>query len=209
MTSLRIALFTGAALGDDPRWVDDVTVVTRTLAEAGHAVVYGGGRSGLMGVVADTALQAGAEVFGVIPQNLVDAELAHPGLTDLAVVPDMGARKAQMTLLSDAMVALPGGAGTLEEFFDVWVGQVLGNHRKPVALYSPAGFWDPLIAALDDLVAKGFMKPKARAGLIVASTPEELLEGLAHWAPPAPRWADRTGPHSDSVTNPMRQSASS
>ena len=189
--------------------MDDVTDVTRALAEAGHAVVYGGGRSGLMGVVADTALQAGAEVFGVIPQNLVDAELAHPGLTDLTVVPDMGARKAQMTLLSDAMVALPGGAGTLEEFFDVWVGQVLGNHRKPVALYSPAGFWDPLLAALDDLVTKGFMKPEARAGLIVASTPEQLLDGLASWTPPTPRWADRTSQRSDGVSDPMRESTSS
>lgn len=209
MTSLRLALFTGAAVGTDPRWVDDVTEVTRTLAEAGHAVVYGGGRSGLMGVVADTALAAGAEVFGVIPQNLVDAELAHPGLTDLTVVPDMGARKAQMTLLSDAMIALPGGAGTLEEFFDVWVGQVLGNHAKPVALYSPAGFWDPLLAVLEDLVEKGFMKPEARAGLIVASTPEQLLDGLAGWTPPTPRWAERTAANTDGVTHPMPSSTSS
>lgn len=193
---MRIALFTGASAGYDSRWRDEVVAATDALARAGNSVVYGGGQTGLMGAIADAALAAGTEVYGVIPQNLVDAELAHPGLTSLEVVPDMGSRKAQMTVLSDAMVALPGGAGTLEEFFDVWVGQLLGNHQKPVALYSPAGFWDPLLTMLDQLVATGFMKDEAVHSLIVAHTPEELITGLNAWTPPTPRWAERTAQRS-------------
>ncbi|MCP3425763.1 TIGR00730 family Rossman fold protein [Rothia sp. AR01] len=185
---MHIAIYTGASLGLDPAWTDAARSLAGTLAEAGHTIVYGGGARGLMGVVADAALEAGGRVHGVIPQSLVDAEIGHPGLTELEVVSGMGPRKDRMAELADAMVALPGGAGTLEEFFEVWTAQMLGLHRKPVALYSPHGFWDALEELLDGLRDQGFLGEAAREGLITARTPEGLLARLAAWEPPRPRW---------------------
>ncbi|MET0589727.1 MAG: TIGR00730 family Rossman fold protein [Naasia sp.] len=184
----RITLFTGSASGSSPVFADGVREVVHALAGAGRGIVYGGGRVGLMGVAADAALQAGAEVIGVMPQHLVDGEIAHTGLTALEVVPDMHARKLRMADLGDAFVALPGGVGTLEELFEVWTRQQLGIHAKPVALYDIEGYWQPLVAALDAMTVQGFVAPRLREGLIVADDPSTLLTELEAWTPPAAKW---------------------
>ncbi|MFT4306388.1 MAG: TIGR00730 family Rossman fold protein [Microbacterium sp.] len=185
----RIAVYTGSAPGNDPVFAAAARAVGTRLGEAGIALVYGGGHTGLMGVVSDAALDAGAEVFGVIPQALVDAELAHPRLTSLEIVADMHVRKMRMAELSDGFVALPGGPGTLEELFEAWTWLQLGFHAKPVAIYDVDGFWQPLLAMLDHMVASGFMAGTFRDSLIVARTPDELLAELAAWEPPASKFA--------------------
>lgn len=175
---MRITVYTGSSPGFDPLWTQEAHAVGHALGAAGHHLVYGGGQVGLMGTLADAALDVGGPVTGVIPRALVEAEHAHPGLTELEVVADVGERKRRLAELADAMVALPGGAGTLEEFFESWTWQQLGVHAKPVALYSPGGFWDPLTGLLDHLVDCGFIRRPFRDGLIVASTPQALLHEL-------------------------------
>ena len=142
---MRLAVFTGSSFGRSERYTEAARAVGTHLAEQGIGVVYGGGHVGLMGVVADAAMAAGGEVIGVIPQGLADRELAHHGLTRLEVVATMHERKALMADLSDGFVSLPGGAGTLEEFFEVWTWQQLGIHAKPVCLYDVDGFWQPML----------------------------------------------------------------
>lgn len=185
----RVAVYTGSARGNAPEFAAAASAVGTRLARAGLGLVYGGGHAGLMGVVSDAALAAGGEVFGVIPQALVDAELAHPGLTSLEIVPDMHVRKMRMAELADGFVALPGGPGTLEELFEAWTWLQLGLHRKPVAVYDVGGFWEPLLAMLDRMVAAGFLAGAFRDSLIVVRTPDELLAALADWEPPAPKFA--------------------
>ncbi len=185
----RVAVYTGSAPGNDPGFAEAATDVGGRLAGAGIGLVYGGGHAGLMGVVSDAALAAGGEVFGVIPQALVDAELAHPGLTSLEVVPDMHVRKMRMAELADGFVALPGGPGTLEELFEAWTWLQLGFHRKPVALYDVDGFWMPLIAMLDGMVDAGFLAATFRDSLIVVRTPDDLLAAFDAWEPPTPKFA--------------------
>lgn len=180
---MRITVYTGSSSGLDPRWTEAARALGHALGTSGHHLVYGGGQVGLMGTLADAALDAGAPVTGVIPESLVQAEHAHPGLTALEVVADVGERKRRLADLGEAMVALPGGAGTLEEFFESWTWQQLGVHAKPVALYSPGGFWDPLTGLLDHLVEAGFLREAFRAALIVAHTPEALFRELESWTP--------------------------
>ena len=158
------------------------------LAQRGIGLVYGGGRVGLMGVLADAALAAGAEVIGVIPQALLERELGHRGLTELRVVDSMHARKALMGELAGGFIALPGGVGTLEELFEVWSWATLGLHRKPCGLLDVAGFFAPLVEFLDRQVEAGFIHPRYRAMLTVASTPEALLDTFAAYEPPAEKW---------------------
>jgi uncharacterized protein (TIGR00730 family) len=181
-------VFTGASAGASPEYARAADAFGRELAGAGVGVVYGGGRVGLMGVVADAVLDAGGEVIGVIPQSLVDAEIAHRGLTDLRVVDTMHRRKATMADLADAFVALPGGAGTLDELFEAWTWQQLGLHDKPVALLNTGGYWDPLLAALDHMSVAGFIRPDARAHLIVVAGATDLLAALGRFDPPTGRW---------------------
>lgn len=185
----RIAVYTGSAPGTVPAYRDAAAEMGTRLGREGLGLVYGGGHVGLMGVVSDAALDAGAEVFGVIPQALVDAELAHPRLREIEVVPDMHTRKMRMSELADAFVAMPGGPGTLEEFFEVWTWLQLGFHRKPVALLDVDGFWRPLTDMLDRMVASGFMTAAFRGSLIVAPTVDALFEALAAWTPPPPKFA--------------------
>lgn len=184
----RLTVFTGSAPGDSPAFADAAAGLARALANSGIGVVYGGGRAGLMGVVADAALAAGGAVVGVIPQGLVDRELAHRDLTRLEVVPDMHARKLRMAELADGFVALPGGAGTLEELFEVWTWQQLGIHGKPVALFDVDGYWQPLLHALDSMTARGFLSPRFRDGLIVVDTAADLLAAIRSWVPQSPKW---------------------
>jgi uncharacterized protein (TIGR00730 family) len=185
---MRIAVFAGSSTGLIPGHVLAATRLGETLAGAGITVVYGGGRVGLMGVLADAALRAGGRVIGVMPEHLVAAEIAHPGLTRLVVVDSMHHRKQRMAELADAICALPGGAGTLDELFDIWTWQQLGLHAKPVALVDADGFWRPLQTLLDAMVDDGYLRSEDRRALLVASRIEELLPRIAEWVAPAPKW---------------------
>ncbi|WP_022872050.1 TIGR00730 family Rossman fold protein [Nesterenkonia alba] len=180
----RVTVFTGGASGHDLTYQQEVRSVGGALARAGVGLVYGGGKVGLMGQVADAALETGGQVIGVMPEVLVDREVAHHGVTQLEVVPDMHARKARMAQLGDAFVTLPGGMGTLEELFEVWTWQYLGIHAKPVALYNIKGFWDPLLAMIDHQVAEGFIAAWRRDALVVADSAEDLIGQLRRWEPP-------------------------
>lgn len=184
-----ITAYTGSATGNDAVYTEAVRRLAVVLAQRGIGVVYGGGKVGLMGILADSALHVGGTVHGVMPQSLVEGEIAHAGLTTLDVVGDMHQRKNRMAELGDAFVALPGGAGTLEELFETWTWQHLGLHSKPVALYNVNGFWDPLLDLLDHMVEEGFLRENLRHSLIVESEPELLLEALSTWQPLEPKWA--------------------
>lgn len=179
----RLTIFTGSATGTDLSYQQEVRKLGQVLAAQGVGVVYGGGKVGLMGQVADAVLDSGGEVYGVIPDVLIDKEMGHPGLTQLDVVPDMHTRKQRMAQLGDAFVALPGGMGTLEEFFEAWTWQYLDIHSKPVGLYNVGGFWDPLLAMVDHMVAAGFMSQWRRDVLVVSDTPEDLLAQFQAWPP--------------------------
>jgi uncharacterized protein (TIGR00730 family) len=175
----RLAVYCGASMGSDPRFAEQARRLGGRMAARGVDLVYGGGHRGLMGVVADTVLGAGGRAFGVIPQALVDLEVAHQGLTELHTVTTMHERKAMMTELADAFVAIPGGVGTLDELFEAWSWNALGYHAKPFALLNEDGFWDELIAFLDTATASGFLSPARRAQLLVAGSPDEAIDVLA------------------------------
>ncbi|WP_016746323.1 TIGR00730 family Rossman fold protein, partial [Rhizorhabdus wittichii] len=163
MTPLRaLCVFCGSSPGVDPVHGVAARALGAALAEAGIDLVYGGGRVGLMGMVADSVLAAGGRVTGVIPKALADLEVAHLGLTELHVVGSMHERKAMMADRSDGFIALSGGIGTFEELFEIWTWGQLGDHAKPVALLNVAGFYDKLAGFLDDVVTAGFLRPAHR-----------------------------------------------
>jgi uncharacterized protein (TIGR00730 family) len=168
--------------------------VGRTLAQRGIRLVYGGGRLGLMGAVADAALAAGGDVVGVIPRGLVDRELAHPGLGELVVVETLHERKAQMAARADAFLTLPGGLGTLEELAEVLSWAQLDLHAKPIGLLDVDGYFGPLEAFLDHAVAEGFVAERHRRLLLRSTGVDELLAAFAGWTPPAPRFPAPTEP---------------
>ena len=174
----RVAVYCGSAAGADPSFADQARATAQAMAEANVDLVYGGGRLGLMGVMADTVLSLGGKVYGVIPQALVDIEVAHPRLTELHTVANMHQRKAKMTDLADGFLALPGGVGTLDELFEAWSWNALGYHAKPFCLLNVDGFWDRMIGFLDHVTESGFMSPARRAQLLVAESPEEALKLL-------------------------------
>jgi uncharacterized protein (TIGR00730 family) len=177
MATMRIAVFLGSSPGPDHHRTA-AAELGRSLAEAGHGLVYGGAHVGLMGVLADAALAAGGEVVGVLPQNLVEREVGHSGLTRLELVGSMHERKARMADLADAFVALPGGTGTLDELVEIMTWSQLGLHAKPVVLYDVEEFWAPFLALLDHMVASGYAPPSARTDLRVVTSPQELLASL-------------------------------
>ena len=181
----RVTVFTGSRHGNADTYREAVEAFARVVTDRGLGIVFGGGNVGMMGVLADTALAAGGEVFGVTPESMMASEIPHPNLTQLDVVPDMHARKQLMANLGDAFVALPGGIGTLEEFFEIWTWQQLGLHTKPVALFNIAGFWDPLLRMIDHMAAQGFVRRQFTDALIVESDPEALIDALASWQPPS------------------------
>ena len=148
------------------------------MVEAGVDLVYGGGKLGLMGIVADSVLDLGGHVYGVIPQALVDVEVAHTRVTELHTVANMHERKAKMTDLADAFLALPGGIGTLDELFEAWSWNALGYHAKPFCLLNVDGFWDGLIEFMDHATESGFLSAQRRKQLLVATTPSEALKLL-------------------------------
>lgn len=179
----RLAVYCGSASPGDPRYIDNARHVGRTLAERGIGVVYGGGRLGLMGAVADSALAAGGEVIGIIPEALVAAEVAHRGLTELQVVGTMHQRKQAFTDLSDGFVTLPGGTGTMDELWEALSWAQIGYHAKPVGLLNLDGYYDGLIAFWDKMAEVGFVRPQHVGLLIVADTLEDLLDRMAAFEP--------------------------
>ena len=184
----RICVFCGASPGRGEGYRDLAGAVGRGLAERGIGVVYGGGRVGLMGALADAALAAGGEVVGVIPRRLVDRELAHPGLTELHIVGSLHERKARMAELADGFIALPGGLGTLEELSEVASWAQLDLHAKPIGLLGRDGYWAPLMAFLDRAVEEGFISTDHRRLLQVDADLDTLLARFDRWAAPPDRW---------------------
>jgi uncharacterized protein (TIGR00730 family) len=182
---LTLCVYCGSRSGDDAAFQSAARDVGRAIGQRGWRLVYGGGRSGLMGSVADAALAAGAEVIGVIPRALMGRELGHRGITELHVVETMHERKHLMAERSDAFIALPGGIGTFEELFEVWTWLQLGYHAKPVGLLNVAGYYDALLAFLGESVARGFVPPAQHALLQVSANPQALLDLIAGLARPA------------------------
>ena len=175
----RIGVFCGSQSGNDGRYIEETIDVASAIVRHGYGIVYGGGRVGLMGVLADTALAAGGEVIGVIPAALSDAEIAHAGLTQLHVVDSMHERKALMADLSDAFIALPGGYGTMDEFCEILTWAQLRIHSKPVGILNFDGYYDDLIALFDMMVREGFVTARNRMLVRSAGTIDELLDGFA------------------------------
>lgn len=179
----RIAVYCGSATPSDPVYIDAARAVGRTLAERGIGLVYGGGRLGLMGAVADAALEAGGEVIGVIPTLLVNAEVAHRGLTRLEVVETMHERKARFTELADGFINLPGGTGTMDELWEALSWAQLGYHTDPVGLLNVAGYYDQLVGFWHHMATVGFVRPQHRDLLIVDSSVDGLLAQMAAHQP--------------------------
>ncbi len=179
-----VCVFCGSCPGNDPDYAAAAQELGRTLAGRGTTLVYGGGHVGLMGVVADAALGAGGEVIGVMPRSLVDREIGHTNLTKLHVVRSMHERKALMSELSEGFIALPGGNGTLEEFFEVLTWAQLGEHAKPCGLLNVAAYYDPLLAVFDQMVDRAFLKREHREIVLVEEDPSSLLERFEGYEPP-------------------------
>jgi len=174
----RLAVYCGSAPGSTPVFADATRATAKAMTEAGVDLVYGGGKLGLMGIIADSVLDLGGRVYGVIPQALVDIEVAHTRVTELYTVANMHERKAKMTDLADAFLALPGGVGTLDELFEAWSWNALGYHAKPFCLLNVEGFWDGMIEFIEHAHRSGFLSKSRRNQLLVAQTPEEALKLL-------------------------------
>jgi uncharacterized protein (TIGR00730 family) len=185
----RICIFCGSSTGTQPAYREAAEAMGALLAQRRIGLVYGGGHVGLMGVIADAVLAGGGEAIGVIPQALADREIAHAGLTELHVVDSMHSRKALMADLSDAFIAMPGGVGTFEEFFEAVTWTQLGVHRKPCGLLNAGAFYTPLVAFIDQAVTEGFIRPTHRATIIVDDDPARLLDTLGNVKlPDVPKW---------------------
>lgn len=180
----QVCIFCGSYQGTQPIYMTVAHQMGIGLAQRGLGLIYGGGRVGLMGAVADGTLSAGGKVTGVIPQSLVDRELAHTGLTELHVVTSMHQRKALMADLADAFIAMPGGFGTLDELFEIITWVQLGFHQKPIALLNVGGYFDPLIIFIDHMATEGFIKSQHRTAVMVKNDVESLLDALSTYEPP-------------------------
>lgn len=189
MTLQTICVFCAAGEGRSPLYAAEARAMGSYLAGSGRRLVYGGGRTGLMGALAEGALAAGGEVIGIMPKHLVDHEVAHTGLTELRVVSSMHERKAMLAELSDGFLAMPGGLGTLEELFEIWTWGQLGLHRKPYGMLNVNGYFTPLLTFLDHAVTEQFFRPEYRALLVVDTQPAALIARMeAMEPPPLPRW---------------------
>ena len=182
----HLAIYCGSATPSDPAYIALAQAVGRSLAERGIGVVYGGGKLGLMGAVADSALAAGGEVVGVIPRALVDMEVAHRGLTELHVVETMHQRKQAFTDLSDGFVTLPGGTGTMDELWEALSWAQLGYHAKPVGLLNALGYYDGVVAFWAKMAEVGFLRPQHLELLIVDAALDGLLDRMAAFVPARP-----------------------
>jgi len=179
----NIAVFCGSSTGIDPVYIESAKRLGRKIAEENLTLIYGGARVGCMGAVADACLQANGNVIGVIPEKLRDVEIAHNHLTELHVVKTMHERKALMSELADAFVALPGGVGTLEEWFEVFTWAQLGYHEKPCCLLNVDHYFDPLISMLDHIIKQGFMKSSYRDMIIVKTDVDDLFQSIYRYSP--------------------------
>ncbi|MBD5771355.1 LOG family protein [Marinomonas colpomeniae] len=186
---MKIAVFCGSSTGNNPSYINEAKKLGLFFGKNGIDLVYGGGKVGLMGTIADAVLESGGNVFGVIPEYLKEKEIEHTGLTELFVVADMHERKAKMASMADAFVALPGGAGTLEEFFEVWTWAQLGHHSKPCALYNTNGFYQDLLAMITNMTNSGFLNEEYANMLILADTPKELVDCIEAYQPPLKKWS--------------------
>jgi hypothetical protein len=189
----RICVFSGSRPGFRPAYAKAARDLGEAIARAGMGLVYGGASVGLMNDVAEAALANGAEVIGVIPQSLMDREVAHHGLTELRVVPTMHERKALMYELSDGFVVLPGGFGTLDELFEILTWAQLGLHAKPIALFNVEGFWEPLTSLLAHFVREGFVPDDQLALVSTDIDARALVTKIQTWAKPAlgPKWVEK------------------
>lgn len=188
----RICVFAGSSPGAREEYRQAACDLAAELGGRGLSLVYGGARVGLMGTLADTVLNHGGEVIGVIPEALIGKEVAHAGLSELRIVSSMHERKRQMSELADAFVALPGGIGTVEEFTEILTWAQLGLHTKPCGLLNTRGYYDRFIGFVDHAVSERFLRPDHRSMLIVAERPHELLETFARYRPPVvDKWIDR------------------
>jgi len=183
----RVCVYCASNEGARPEYLDAAREMGTLIAHQGSALVFGGGRVGLMGAMADAALAAGGEVIGVMPRGLVEREVAHRGLTALHVVDSMHERKALLSDMADAFITLPGGIGTLEEFFETWTWAQLGVHQKPIGLLDVAGYWRPLIEMLAHAEGEGFFHGTPRDGLVIETDATRLLERLRTCEPPSVR----------------------
>jgi len=186
---MKVAVFCGSSTGNKLSYVNEAKKLGLFFANNGIDLVYGGGKVGLMGTIADAALSHGGKVIGVIPEYLKEKEIAHEGLTELIVVRDMHERKACMASMADAFVALPGGAGTLEEIFEAWTWAQLGHHSKPCAFYNTNGFYDHLLAMITNMIDSGFLNAEYSEMLILADSPEILIQGIEKYQPPIKKWS--------------------
>lgn len=185
---LNFCVFCGSAPGNNDIYQQETEKLIRYLVEKNAGIVYGGGKVGLMGLVADTALQHGGSVTGVMPIHLVEKEIAHPKLTELVITADMHERKAKMAELADVFIALPGGAGTLEEIIEQWTWAQLGLHHKACILFNVNGYYDGFIDFVARTVRDGFMKQDYLDMLIVSDSPEAVLDKALSYQPPKAKW---------------------
>jgi len=181
----NIAVYCGSSAGTDPIYREQAAMLGTILAEKGIRIIYGGGRVGLMGVLAGAALEAGGKVTGILPGFLQIKEVAHPGLTEMIPVKSMHERKALIEQRSDGAIALPGGFGTLDELFEMLTWGQLGLHSKPVALFNINGFFDPLLLTMEKMVNEGFLRPDHQNQLIVSDQIQLLLEKMVVYEPPS------------------------
>ncbi|MDV5140170.1 TIGR00730 family Rossman fold protein [Chimaeribacter arupi] len=185
---MRAAVFCGSAHGTDPAFIKETERLVQAMADRNVSLVYGGGHVGLMGTLADTAIASGVHVIGVMPHSLVNHELAHRGVSELKVVKDMHERKSTMAENADFFIALPGGAGTLEEIFEAWTWAQLGLHNKACAFFNVNGYFDSLFTFFERMIDDGFMKKAYSEMLIISDDPDELIEKALSYTPPPPKW---------------------
>jgi uncharacterized protein (TIGR00730 family) len=181
----RICVYCGSSYGEHPIYVQAAKAMGEAIANRGDELVYGGGKVGLMGTVADAALAAGGSVIGIMPQFLVDKEIAHKGLTELRVVDTMHNRKEMLMRIADAIIALPGGWGTYDELAEAMTWAQLGLHSKPIGILNVSGFYNPILAQMDHAIAEGFVRPAHRDLLIVDEDIPNLLKRIDAFVPPA------------------------
>lgn len=185
---MRICVFCGSSCGNNELYANAAREMGRTLAQRGIELVYGGGRVGLMGALADAALTAGGAVIGVMPQSLVNREIQYTGLTRLHVVATMHERKTKMAELADGFIALPGGAGTLEEIFEQWTWAQLGIHHKPCGFVNTNGYFDPLRKMVGQMVSEGFLRPEHASMLLFNTEPAAIVDAFGGYSPPESKW---------------------
>ncbi|NIR31802.1 MAG: TIGR00730 family Rossman fold protein [Gammaproteobacteria bacterium] len=191
---MRICVFCGSSLGTHPQYLEAVRGFAREAVAKGITLVYGGGKVGLMGVLADAALQTGGQVVGVMTRALQNREIAHEAITELHIVETMHERKAKMAELADAFVALPGGAGTLEEICEQWTWAQLGIHRKPCGFLNVQGYYDPLRSLIDHMTAEGFVRSQHRAMLLFEQDAPRLIASFRSYTAPASKWEEGETP---------------